>query len=69
MYKLYDNIRKRREELGMSQSKLAELMGYSDKSMISRIESGQVDLPYSKVIEFAKALKIHPVELMVGWDY
>ena len=69
MYKLYDNIRKRREELGMSQSKLAELMGYSDKSMISRIENGQVDLPYSKVIEFAKALKIHPVELMVGWDY
>ena len=61
MYKLYDNIRKRREELGMSQSKLAELMGYSDKSMISRIESGQVDLPYSKVIEFTKALKIHPV--------
>lgn len=32
-------VRKRREHLGMSQDELALLLGYSDKSSISKIEN------------------------------
>ena len=62
--KLYDNIRKRRLELEMSQDELAQKTGYSDKSMISKIEGGKVDLTQSKIYIFAKALKTNPGDLM-----
>ena len=64
MLVLYQNIKKRREELGMSQSELAKRLGYYDKSVISNIEHGRVDLPVSKVPEFSKALNIHPLKLL-----
>lgn len=65
---LYENIRKRRLQLNMSQQELSELVGYtSGKSMIAKIESGKVDLTQSKIIEIAKALRITPGELM-GWE-
>ena len=50
----------------MSQSRLAELVGYADKGMISRIENGKVDLPQSQIEKFATALKTTPACLM-GW--
>ena len=40
MANLYENIRKRREALGMSQNELATKTGYSDRTSISKIESG-----------------------------
>ena len=67
MLKLYENIKSRRLELGLTQSQLAEKLGYADKSMIAKIEAGQVDLPLSKISAFAKALYVEPGELM-GWD-
>ena len=67
MLTLYDNIKKRRIELGLTQSQLAERLGYADKSMIAKIEKGSIDLPHSKIIAFADALNIAPEELM-GWD-
>lgn len=67
MIELYVNIKKRREDLGMSQTKLAELSGYADKTMISKIEKGNVDLSQSKIMAIAKALKTTPRALM-GWD-
>ena len=63
---LYDNIRKRRKELGLTQSHLAERMHYADKSMIAKIEKGIVDLPQSRIEAFAKALHTTPAALM-GW--
>lgn len=66
MLDLYSNIKNRRLELGMTQSELAKKMGYSEKSMISKIESGKVDLPQSKIVDFAKALNTTPSALM-GW--
>ena len=66
MLDLYINIRKRRAELGMSQGELAKLVGYTSKSTIARIEHGEIDLPQSKIVEFARALKTTPAELM-GW--
>ena len=67
MHKLYENIKRRRIELGLSQSKLAEMMGYSDKTMISKIESGSVDLNISKVEAFAEKLLVEP-HILMGWD-
>lgn len=65
--KLYDNIKKRREELRMTQGELAAKTGYADKTMISKIENGNVDLPQSKIYLFAQALGTTPRRLM-GWD-
>jgi len=64
---LYKNIKKLRKEKGLSQTELAKLVGYSDKTMISHIENGYIDLSRSKIIDFAKALGVNPGYLM-GWD-
>ena len=64
MPELYTNIRNRRITLHLTQDELAKKMGYSDKSMISRIESGKIDLSESKIMEFAKALGTTPMALM-----
>ena len=66
MLKLYENIRNRREELGMSQQDLADLLGYKSRSTIAKIESGDNDIPQSKVMAFAEALQTSPAYLM-GW--
>ena len=66
MLKLYENIRNRREELGMSQQDLADLLGYKSRSTIAKIESGDNDIPQSKVMAFAEALQTTPAYLM-GW--
>lgn len=67
MIALYQNIKKRRTELQLTQSELAERMGYAEKSMIAKIEKGLVDLPQSKIIAFANALNTSASALM-GWD-
>ena len=67
MISLYENIKKRRIEMGMTQSDLAKKAGYADKSMIAKIEKGQIDLPQSKIMLFAKILQVMPGELM-GWE-
>lgn len=66
MLQLYKNIKSRRTELHLTQSELADKMGYADKSMIAKIEKGLVDLPQSKILAFAKALETTPSCLM-GW--
>jgi transcriptional regulator with XRE-family HTH domain len=60
-------IKGRREELGLSQTDLALRLGYKDKSAISRIESGENDIPRRKIPSFAKALQLQPVDL-IGQD-
>lgn len=64
---LYENIRARRLALGMSQGDLAQEMGYTSRSTIAKIESGENDITQSKIEAFAKALKTTPATLM-GWD-
>ena len=49
-------IKTLREEKKLSQSVLAELVGYKDKTAIAKVEAGKVDLPQSKISAFAKAL-------------
>jgi len=64
---LYQNIKKRREELGLTQDELAKKMGYLHRSSINKIELGINDIPNSKVREFADALRTTVGELM-GYD-
>lgn len=66
MLELYKNIKRRREELGISQDELAQKTGYTSRSSIAKIEKGLVDLPQTKISLFANALKATPQELM-GW--
>ena len=49
-------IKSLREEKKLSQSDLAALVGYKDKTAIAKVEAGKVDLPQSKISAFAKAL-------------
>lgn len=57
---LYENIKRRRKELGMTQTDLALRVGYADKTAIAHIEKGDIDLPQSKIVAFAKALQTTP---------
>ena len=56
MQTMYDRIRELRIKNRMSQNDLAIAMGYKDRSMISRIEKGEIDLQQSKIIAFSKIL-------------
>ena len=51
----------------MSQEDLAHAMGYKDRSMITKIESGKVDISQKKIVEFARILNTTPGYLM-GWS-
>lgn len=62
--KLYENIKKRREDLGITQEDLAKMLGYKSRSTIAKIEAGENDITQSKIVAFAKALKTSPLELM-----
>lgn len=57
MSSIYERIKQRRNELGLTVEELANRMGYKDKSSISKIENGKADIPTSKVVAFAKALE------------
>ena len=63
---MYDRIRNRRKELGMTQDELAKLTGYNDRSSIAKIEAKKADLSQSKIIAFAEALKVNTSYLMDG---
>lgn len=51
-------IKHLRQEHAMSQTELAEMIGYKDKTAIAKIEAGKVDLPQSKISLFANVLNV-----------
>lgn len=59
-------IKEKRKEAHLSQAKLAELTGYSDKTAISKIELGKIDLPQSKLMLIANVLNTTPSYLLDG---
>ena len=67
MLEIYKRIRARREELGISQEELAKRLGYKSRSSINKIEKGENDIPQSKIVAFAEALRTTPERLM-GWE-
>lgn len=60
---IYQRIKILRLQNNLSQDDLAKKCGYKNRQMISRIESGLVDLPLSKVEKIAHALNVAPVYL------
>lgn len=60
-------IRRRREELGLTQDDLAKLMGYSGRSAISVVELDKRDITWENVCKYAKALQCSPSYLM-KWE-
>ena len=60
-------IKERRRELGMSQEELSRKCGYTDRSTMSRIEQGIVDVNQSKIVVIARALNTTPSYLL-GWS-
>jgi len=64
MLELYANIKKAREERGMSQDELARLVGFKSRSSINKIELGINDITQSKLVAIANALHTTPAALI-----
>ena len=62
-----ERIRLRREELGMTQSELARMVGYTSRSTINKIEKDGRGISQNKIVDIAKALRVTPSYLM-GWE-
>ncbi|WP_068449229.1 helix-turn-helix domain-containing protein [Caviibacter abscessus] len=62
--KLVNNIKRIRKSKGITQIQLAEKVGYSDRSTISKIEKGINDMPIDKIREIAKALNVSLSDLL-----
>ena len=65
--KIGERIKHRRQELKWSQRELAAKMNYSHHSTLARIESGQVDVTQSRIVQFAEVLGVSIAYLM-GWE-
>lgn len=61
-----ERIRQKREEKGLTQSDLAKLAGYTDKTSISKIENAGDNVTTKAAIRIAKALNCDYRELF-GW--
>lgn len=63
---LSDKVRRRREELGLTQEELALRMGYKSRVSINKIENGR---PVSQkiIVRLAEALDV-TVPYLMGWD-
>jgi repressor LexA len=66
MHEIANRIKRRREQLGMTQEDLASKMGYKQKSTIAKWELGIRDVPARKVAALAEALETQ-AEYLVGW--
>lgn len=60
-------IKEKRIERGWSQRDLAAKMNYSNHSTIGKIESGKVDIPQSRIVQFAEVLHTD-VSFLMGWE-
>lgn len=63
---IYDRIKERRIELGMSQAELAQRVGYHGKSVISKVENGERDISQTMIVKYAEALGVTATYLLIG---
>lgn len=66
--KIGEKIKSKRIELGWSQQKLADLMGYTSKSTITKIEKGVSDVGQRNIEKFAEVLGVSIAYLMDWQD-
>lgn len=62
-----ERIKKRREELNMTQAELAHILGYKSPASITKMEIGERGLPQKKIKQLAEALQTTP-EYILGWS-
>ena len=62
-----ERIRLRRNELGLTQTELAQRMGLTSKTTICKAETKDFNPTMDRIKEFAKALETTPSYLM-GWS-
>lgn len=62
-----DRIRRRREELGLSQHELAVKCGYSGRSSISKIEGLGDNVTFKTITKLSEVLGVTR-EYLTGWD-
>lgn len=62
-----ERIKKRREELGLTQAELAERLGYKSRAAICTVEKDKEDLTTTRIRKFAMVLGVSPGYLM-GWE-
>ena len=65
-YEIGLRIKNRRIELGMTQLELAKKLGYSSRSMISYIQSGQRALDINQIAPLTKALNCTVGDILDG---
>ena len=63
--KIGENIRDLRRKSGMNQMELAQLLGYTDRSSIAKIETGKVDISQTKLCQLAEIFGV-TVEQLLG---
>ena len=61
---LGDRIKKIRLENNMTQQEFAEALGYTHKSMINKIETGQTDMSFDKVVMLILTFKVNAAEFL-----
>lgn len=66
---IYDNLRERRKEIGLTMLEVAKKVGVSEAT-VSRWESGDIaNMRRDKIILLANALQVHPSFIMGEDDY
>lgn len=66
MSTLGERIKRRREELGLTQSELAARLGYKSKVSVSNAENDRDDMTTTRISKYATALETTEAYLM-GW--
>ena len=62
-----ERIRKRRNELGLSQEELAHRLGNKSRASVCTVENDKEDLTTDRIRKYAEALETTPGYLM-GWE-
>ena len=62
-----NRIKNRRKELKITQTDLSKIIGYTDHSIVSKVEKGLIDLPQSRITQFANALGVTETYIL-GWE-
>ena len=58
-------IKEVRKQQGLTQQEFADILGYAHKSTINKIESGQEDMSYEKLLVLMEKFSIDPNELFL----
>lgn len=62
------NIKRIRIMRGMTQKELSDAIGYTDRSMIAKIETGKTDIYQSMILKIADVLRVNPILLFDFYD-